>query len=45
MDDFSSFMRHAANRVHSTSQFTDDIEGFAFDGVDGSQMILSAETQ
>lgn len=37
MADFPNFMRNAANRIALSSQFTEEIEGYVFDGVDGSQ--------
>jgi mannose-6-phosphate isomerase-like protein (cupin superfamily) len=38
MDQFPEFMKNAANRIASTSQATAGVEGYMFDGVDGSQM-------
>lgn len=38
MDDFPQFMRAAANRIATASQTTPGVEGYVFDGVDGSQM-------
>jgi mannose-6-phosphate isomerase-like protein (cupin superfamily) len=38
MPDFPSFMRSAANRIASSSQYTEGIEGYVFDGADGSQV-------
>jgi quercetin dioxygenase-like cupin family protein len=38
MKDFPEFMRNPVNRITSVSQYTDDIEGYVFDGSDGSQM-------
>lgn len=38
MKDFPDFMRNYANKVDSTSQYTPGIEGYVFDGADGSQM-------
>lgn len=40
MADFPDFVKNRANRIASTSQYTDDIEGYVFDGADGSQMAL-----
>jgi len=40
MPEFPSFVRHPANRIARSSQYTDDIEGFVFDGADGSQVAL-----
>ena len=38
MKDFPEFMRNPANKVDSESQYTPGIEGYVFDGADGSQM-------
>jgi quercetin dioxygenase-like cupin family protein len=38
MDDFPEFMKNPANRIDPRSQHTDDIEGYVFDGADGSQI-------
>ncbi len=38
MDNFPEFMRSAANRIEAGSQATPGVEGYVFDGVDGSQM-------
>jgi ethanolamine utilization protein EutQ (cupin superfamily) len=38
MGDFPAFMKNAANRIASASQHTPDIEGYLFDGAEGSQM-------
>lgn len=38
MDVFPAFMRNPANRIAAESQYTGDIEGYVFDGADGSQM-------
>jgi quercetin dioxygenase-like cupin family protein len=38
MNDFPSFMKNPVNMVDPSSQFTPGIEGYVFDGVDGSQM-------
>ena len=38
MGDFPAFMKHPANRVAAASQHTEGIEGYVFDGADGSQM-------
>lgn len=38
MDDFPCSVRNVANRIGSGSQYTDDIEGWVFDGADGSQV-------
>jgi quercetin dioxygenase-like cupin family protein len=38
MPDFPSFMKNPLNRIARSSQFTDDIDGYVFDGADGSQV-------
>jgi quercetin dioxygenase-like cupin family protein len=38
MKEFPDFMRHPANKIASRTQFTKGIEGYVFDGADGSQM-------
>jgi mannose-6-phosphate isomerase-like protein (cupin superfamily) len=38
MDDFPEFMKHPANRIAGSSQATLGVEGYVFDGRDGSQM-------
>lgn len=38
MDDFPDFMKNPVNRVDRASQYTPGIEGYVFDGIDGSQM-------
>ena len=38
MDDFPEFMKHPANRIATTNQATPGVEGYVFDGADGSQM-------
>jgi quercetin dioxygenase-like cupin family protein len=38
MPDFPAFMKSPLNRIARASQFTDDIEGYVFDGADGSQV-------
>jgi quercetin dioxygenase-like cupin family protein len=35
-----SFATHPANRIATASQFTEDVEGYVFDGADGSQVAL-----
>jgi quercetin dioxygenase-like cupin family protein len=40
MADFPSFVKSAKNRIAASSQYTDDIEGYVFDGADGSQVAL-----
>ena len=38
MDDFPDFMKNPANRIATTDQATPGVEGYVFDGLDGSQM-------
>ena len=38
MDDFPIFMKRPANRIATSSQSTPGVEGYLFDGADGSQM-------
>ena len=38
MDDFPGFMKRPANRIAASSQATPGVEGYVFDGADGSQM-------
>src|SRR5205807_6353558 len=38
MNDFPEFMQHPANRIAKTNQATPGVEGYIFDGADGSQM-------
>lgn len=38
MKDFPHFMKNQRNLIKTSSQYTDDIEGYVFDGADGSQM-------
>lgn len=38
MNDFPEFMKRAPNRVPSQAQNTPDIEGYYYEGADGSQM-------
>jgi len=38
MEDFPEFMKHPANRIARSSQATPGVEGYVFDGIDGSQM-------
>jgi len=37
-DDFPEFMKHPANRIATSDQATPGVEGYIFDGADGSQM-------
>jgi quercetin dioxygenase-like cupin family protein len=38
MQDFPEFMKQPANRIAASDQATPGVEGFVFDGADGSQM-------
>jgi mannose-6-phosphate isomerase-like protein (cupin superfamily) len=38
MDDFPDFMKRPANKIATSSQATPGVEGYVFDGADGSQM-------
>jgi len=38
MKDFPEFMKDPANRIATISQHTPGVEGYVFDGADGSQM-------
>ena len=38
MTEFPAFMKHPANKIQRTQQATPGVEGYVFDGVDGSQM-------
>ena len=38
MNEFPDFMKNPVNMVDPSSQYTPGIEGYVFDGVDGSQM-------
>ena len=38
MDDFPEFMKNPANRIAGSNQATPGVEGYVFDGADGSQM-------
>jgi quercetin dioxygenase-like cupin family protein len=38
MNEFPEFMKCPANRIVTTSQSTPGVEGYIFDGADGSQM-------
>ena len=39
MDDFPAFMKHSANAIASHQQSV-GVEGYVFDGIDGSQMAV-----
>ena len=38
MENFPAFMQHPANRIAVGAQATPGVEGYVFDGADGSQM-------
>jgi len=38
MDDFPDFMKRPENKIARSSQATPGVEGYVFDGADGSQM-------
>lgn len=38
MKNFPAFMKQEANRIASSSQATPGVQGYVFDGADGSQM-------
>src|SRR5579872_3706011 len=38
MDTFPEFMRHPANRIATEDQATPGVEGYVFEGANGSQM-------
>lgn len=38
MQDFPAFMKQPANRIATSDQATPGVEGYVFDGADGSQM-------
>ena len=40
MKNFPDFMRNPVNKIDSRYQYTPGIEGYVFDGVDGSQIAL-----
>lgn len=40
MPEFPTFTKNPLNRIASSSQFTEDIDGYVFDGADGSQVAL-----
>ena len=46
MSDFPQFMKRPANRIAKAQQATPGVEGYVFDGADGSQMAFwtSSET-
>jgi quercetin dioxygenase-like cupin family protein len=40
MNDFPEFMKNPKNRIHSTSDYMAGLEGYVFDGADGSQIAI-----
>jgi hypothetical protein len=40
MDDSPQFMKRPANRIATSSQGTPGVEGYVYEGADGSQMAL-----
>ncbi len=38
MHDFPAFMKNPINRIVPSSQYTPGVEGYVYDGADGSQM-------
>jgi len=40
MDDFPKFMKNPKNAIHIDSHYVAGLEGFVFDGADGSQIAL-----
>jgi ethanolamine utilization protein EutQ (cupin superfamily) len=38
MDDFPQFMKSTANKIATSSQSTQGVEGYVYDGADGTQM-------
>jgi quercetin dioxygenase-like cupin family protein len=38
LDDFPAFMKNELNQIDSKYQSSDQIEGYVYDGIDGSQM-------
>jgi quercetin dioxygenase-like cupin family protein len=40
MDEFPEFMRRPANLIRAADQHTPGIEGYVFDGADGSQIAI-----
>ncbi|AAK80509.1 Conserved hypothetical protein [Clostridium acetobutylicum EA 2018] len=40
MKDFPEFMKNKKNHISSNQQNTEDIDGYYFEGADGSQMVV-----
>jgi mannose-6-phosphate isomerase-like protein (cupin superfamily) len=45
MKDFPAFVKNPLNRIATSSQYTEDLEGYVFDGADGSQVAFWACAQ
>ena len=45
MNEFPEFMKRSANKIATSYQATPGIEGYVFDGIDGSQMAFWTCTQ
>jgi quercetin dioxygenase-like cupin family protein len=45
MSEFPEFMKRPANRIVTSNQATPGVEGYVFDGADGSQMAFWTCTQ
>ena len=45
MNDFPLFMKQSANRIATTNNATPGVEGYVFDGADGSQMAFWTSSQ
>ena len=45
MKEFPAFMKHSTNRIAASQQATPGVEGYVFDGADGSQMAFWTCTQ
>ena len=45
MGDFPTFMKNSRNRIAGASQYTNDTEGYLFDGADGSQVAFWTSTR
>jgi quercetin dioxygenase-like cupin family protein len=45
MIEFPAFLKHPANRIARSDQATPGVDGYIFDGIDGSQMAFWTCTQ
>jgi quercetin dioxygenase-like cupin family protein len=45
MNEFPEFMKHPLNRIARSNQATPGVDGYVFDGIDGSQMAFWTCTQ